>query len=176
MANIKTIQELFWYGMDREVNDLISPPVGMQLNLGAGDKKEIPDTVGLGWRGKKVDVIWKAPDPLPFEDETVAAVHAYHFMEHLTGEHAVEVLREIQRVLKPGGVAYLVTPYYNSQIAANALDHLSWWNEGNWHWLFNNAFYSDQDPDAAWRLDVNLNFIIGIVERNIVMMTQLVKR
>jgi predicted SAM-dependent methyltransferase len=47
---------------------------------------------------------------LGYEDGSVAAVYASHLVEHLYREEALTLLREIRRVLKPGGVCRIVVP------------------------------------------------------------------
>lgn len=46
---------------------------------------------------------------LPFEDESVDAVLAIHLLEHV--EEPQKAVKEIYRVLKPGGYAYFDTPF-----------------------------------------------------------------
>lgn len=178
MAEITTIQEFFWYGMHREIPALLQPQRGSQINLGPGKKKDIPGTIGIG-----LDTGWRAPNELSLPpgmgtnrvpDASIAAVHAYHFLEHLTGDDAVTMLREIERVLKPGGLVYIATPYYNTSLAYHALDHKSFWNEDVWQWLFDTEYYDDH-KQKPWKLKVHTCFIMGIVERNISLLTQLVK-
>lgn len=47
---------------------------------------------------------------LRFPDATFDAVYSAQFIEHLTLEEGEHVLRDVARVLKPGGVLRLVTP------------------------------------------------------------------
>lgn len=47
---------------------------------------------------------------LPFEDESIDFIYSSHFLEHLTPEQAVFVLRVCKRVLKSGGILRLVVP------------------------------------------------------------------
>ena len=99
-----TIQDLFQWGMDRTIPELLTPPDGLQINLGPGNKKIIPNTIGVGLESELLtDRPWKYPEQLPFSNGTVAAVHAYHFMEHFDGRECLEILQDIQRVLMPGG-------------------------------------------------------------------------
>jgi len=51
-------------------------------------------------------------DPLPWPDAVMDAVTCMHVVEHLTGVE--RLLREIVRVLKPGGRVYLETPHPRS--------------------------------------------------------------
>lgn len=178
MQNITTIQDFFKYGLDRDIPDLLAPPEGMHLNLGPGKRKIVHGTVGVGFPGPMTDVVWDAnATPLDelFGHETIAAIHCYQFIEHFSGPHAVRLLKEMENILMQDGVIYIACPYYKSAMAYQALDHRSWWNEEIWHWLFGNEYYDDHESEP-WRLQVHACFIMGIVERNINLFTQLVKR
>jgi len=168
-AEVWSLQQFFKFGLDRDIPELHIPPEGEHLNLGPGKRKVIPETTGLGLPE------WNANyNSIPREKGTVAAIHCYQFLEHFDGDQAVELLWEMERVLMPGGCIYLATPYYTSAMAYQALDHKSWWNEEVWHWLFGNEYYDDHEGDG-WKLRVHLCVIMGIVERNINLFTQLVK-
>lgn len=60
------------------------------------------------WDLVPVDVIGTAEDLSEFADESLDFVIANHLFEHL--EYPVKALVEFQRVLRPGGVAYLALP------------------------------------------------------------------
>lgn len=167
----------------------IAAPVDLPwINLGPGDKKVIDQdlktygdarilkgTIGVGPKTNKLtDVEWIYPQDLPFEDESVGAVHAHQFLEHFDGDDAIGILREIERVLVPGGVAFITVPYQGSSHWGQALDHKSTWNEETWKWLFENEYYDHQGE--PWKLEVHACFIMGIVIRNLDLFTQLVKR
>ena len=47
---------------------------------------------------------------LPFPDASFDAVYSSHTVEHLTRSEAVALLREAQRVLRPGGVCRTLVP------------------------------------------------------------------
>lgn len=111
-------------------------------------------------------------EALPFDDNSVGAVHMHQFLEHFEGDMAIAILREVERVLVPGGVAFITVPYQGSSHWGQALDHKSTWNEETWDWLFNNEYYSTSKP---WSLRVHACFIMGIVIRNLDLFTQLVK-
>lgn len=51
-----------------------------------------------------------ATKPLPFEDVSFDWVYAEHFIEHITLREAISWLKEVRRVLQPGGVARITTP------------------------------------------------------------------
>ena len=82
-------------------------------------------------------------------------------------------MKEAERVLKTGGYINIVVPYYASSLQASCLDHKSSFNERTWSNTFEQYSYDNGTDD--WKLKVHLNLIIGIEERNLALMTQLVK-
>jgi SAM-dependent methyltransferase len=58
--------------------------------------------------GQKVDIVDLNQQGLPYEDASFDVVTATEVIEHL--EHDRDVLREIHRVTKPGGLVILTTP------------------------------------------------------------------
>jgi predicted SAM-dependent methyltransferase len=176
-----TIQELFNIGMKRQLPNLATPPTyhGMRrpiIELGAGNNP-IPDQYNLGgdskydydlpdWDGTK--------DKIPHSDNSIAGIYAFHFFEHFTGEQVIRLLRECERVLIPGGVLTTVVPHRLGSMAYQDLDHKSFYMEETWRTLFDNSDY-DKNREQPWRFKIYFNVIIGIVERNLALMTQLIK-
>lgn len=66
---------------------------------------EHPDTVH---DRERVDV-WGSADELPFEDRSFDTVISFHVLEHT--EEPATVLREMARVLRPGGRVLLAVPF-----------------------------------------------------------------
>jgi len=163
-------QDMFRWGMSRDVPAILSFPSGPIINLGSGRKALPYETTNLDlpdWDARR--------DTIPFGDEEVAGVVAYHFFEHLDGSTATKVVEEINRVLKPGGSALIVVPYYNSQLQHQNLDHKSSWTEETFKNLFTDTTYDREGGRIDWRLKIGFQLICGIVERNICLATQLVK-
>lgn len=172
MKDDMTIQRLFQMGMKRFVPELL-PPVfnhngGEALNLGAGNSSIAgADSLDLpAWDAER--------DPIPREDGSVTTIFAFHFFEHLSGVNVIRVLRECERVLAFGGTLNVVVPHRLSQMAFQDIDHKSFWTEETWKILFDNPHY-DKNREGMWKLAVHANLIIGIAERNLALMTQLVK-
>lgn len=156
-------QMWFRFGMKREILSFL-PPADPQITVGGAEVTN----------NRLYRPHWDAlVSPLPQPNESVETIWCNHFLEHLPGARAVEMLREFERVLRPGGTANIVTPYYNSSLQAQDPDHRSAWNENSWPTIFENKYYSDH---GAWHLEVRVCFIAGIVERNISLFTQLVRR
>jgi len=163
-----TIQDLFAAGMKREIPELLTDIPNSKypsINLGAGNS-HIEGVESLDYPEWDAD-----KDQLPFEDESVSFIHAYHFFEHCS--EPVKVLQECQRVLVGGGVIQIVVPYYTSQMAAHDLDHKHVFCEETWKNLFSTEYYDKNKIE--WEFRIHANFIMGIVERNIALFTQLQK-
>lgn len=79
------------------------------LDLGGGGRRLDPRLVNLDLADlPQVDILAPAA-PLPFRDATLGLVVAQEVLEHLADPHAA--LAEIFRVLRPGGLLYLQTPW-----------------------------------------------------------------
>jgi len=80
----------------------------MQLSEPSGTKTEEGK---LSWIGMKFYYLQHdATKPFPVEEGSFEWVYSEHFIEHIPQQMAVEWLREVRRVLKPGGFLRLSTP------------------------------------------------------------------
>ena len=172
MTKMMTLEQLFTMGMDRSPGLLLEPRVGLSIDLGAGKKR-------FGSPGYNLQLPdWEWPrDPIPAGYGEAAIIHAYHFLEHLTGEDAIALFKEVERVLCVGGIFQFCIPYYNTQLASQDLTHKSYWTEDSFKILFKNKYY---DPTAGkvedWKLEVQYLLIAGVVERNLALVGQLVRK
>jgi hypothetical protein len=172
------IIDVFALGMKREIvpwgGAMAAGPV---LNLGAGNSLLSWDRVEI-YEDSVVDLDlpdWDANSGSAYDrwtGGTVGAIIAFHFLEHVNDP--IWHLWQWQRLLSPGGAAWIVVPYYNSQMMAHDLTHKHAFCEDTWKILFQNDYYNG--PFAGqWKLSVGTNVIIGVAERNLCLMTQLVK-
>ena len=162
-----TLQELFKIGMKREIPELL-PIDSPAVNLGAG-AQQMPYTMNLDypdWNGEE--------DTIPMEENSVGTVFAFHFLEHLPGESVISMLREVERVLKPGGTMLIVVPHAASSMAFHDLDHKSFFNEDTFPNLFDTRYYTKHREDP-WQLKIHLNIVMAVAFRNLAVLTQLVK-
>lgn len=163
-----SIETFFKLGMKRDIIEPISdydPKKCVVINLGCGNSP-IANAVNMDlpkWDADK--------DPIPFSDKTVMQIHAYHFLEHV--KDPIRMLLECQRVLIPGGHMNIIVPYYKSQMASQDLDHKHFFTEETWKTLFSNSYYDKNKIE--WKFSIGTNIIIGVVERNLALMTQLIK-
>lgn len=83
-----------------------------KLNLGSGaDKKE--GFVNMDWNPlTKPDIQHNLNKfPYPFEDNTFDYIEARHVLEHL--EKPFNVMKELHRILKPGGELLVKVPHFS---------------------------------------------------------------
>jgi hypothetical protein len=161
------IQDLFRLGMKRTIPELLTFH-GPAFDIGASGKAVAPGAIPLGLPD------WRFPrDPITTDDGSIATLHCYHFLEHLSGADAIAFLREAERVMIPGAsVLNFCIPFYNSSGMAQDLTHKSAWCEDTFKNLFQNQWYS---PAGDWKLRVHTIIIMGIVERNLALVGQLVR-
>ena len=81
------------------------------LNVGCGMWPD-PAFINLDWHWKPgVDLCWDLTrGPLPLADASIQGVYSDHCLDCIPHAHFKRQLREILRVLKPGGVFRLVLP------------------------------------------------------------------
>jgi len=80
------------------------------LNLGAGTTNLHPHMLNVDFVGfPNIDIVADLADPLPIRSQSVDAVVSISVFEHL--QNPARVAAEVARILKPGGIFYLATPF-----------------------------------------------------------------
>lgn len=85
-----------------------------RLQIGAGPLS-LP-----GWLNSDLrcgDIYLDLLRPLPLPDATFAYVYGEHVIEHVTERAGIRLLRELHRIMRPGGVIRLTTPDLRKIIA-----------------------------------------------------------
>jgi hypothetical protein len=163
---------------------VISPSMRLSVQLGAGRKKiDAPGWSNLDYPEWDAES-WKIGEfnnwRLPFGDGDVEEVVSFHTLDHLTPESVVRTLAEIQRVLCRGGTFTNVVPHGDSQLAKECIMHKSRFMIDTFRNIFSERQYDHRadmgEAPVPWAFDINVNFIYGITERNMVLFTQLVRR
>lgn len=99
------------------------PKDSVIINLGSGPTSVREDVVNIDFYPfKNVDIIADIAK-LPFEDSIVDAVICEHVLEHVSDPEAV--ISEIYRILKPGGIVYIVIPFVMS-FHSSPRDYYRW--------------------------------------------------
>ncbi len=90
----------------------------VKLHFGCGPRI-LPGWVNIdGWSSPGIDFATDLRQPLPFGDATCQLIFTEHVFEHIDAEFRLPVLRELLRVLQPGGTLRIVVP--DCELFANA--------------------------------------------------------
>lgn len=93
------------------------------LDIGCGDCPQYPGNIGLDQRpGKAVAVVADLRNGLPVRDDSVDQIFAVHVLEHLTDY--LRLVDECHRVLRPGGVLHVLSPWWRHVNAVADPTHL----------------------------------------------------
>lgn len=129
----------------------------------------------------KIDLWLDLRRPLPFPSNGVSVAYCSHTLEHLFPEDAIALLREIHRVLEPGGVARIVVPdvTYAFRIArgeaqspwprnfqdpvGQAMNYL--FCDGQHKYAYNHAMLEDFARQAGFETVTNVSDEHGITPR-----------
>ncbi len=109
-SDVRAIRKPF---IDKHVQKLaekfpLDPAATVKLHLGAGNT-HLPGWINSSWfpSDLSMHLSWE----LPFPDNSISFAYAGHVVEHLYyGAETLSLLREVRRVLKPGGVFRVIVP------------------------------------------------------------------
>ena len=105
----------------------------VKLNIGCGYRKMGDGFINIDNRPDvEPDLVWNVLDGLPYPDSSVDFVLANDFLEHIPIGKTVQVIEEIFRVLKPGGIFESMTPSTDGRGAFSDPTHVSYWNKCSW--------------------------------------------
>lgn len=87
---------------------------------------------------------------LPWADNSVGAIRAHDFLEHVPIGQIVPLMNEIHRVLVPGGWLLSHTPSTDGRGAFQDPTHVSFWNENSF-WYYTQAKQAKYVPQITAR-------------------------
>lgn len=92
---------------------------------------------------KDADVIADLNQPWPFVDSSVGIIRSFDVFEHL--KDSIHTMKEVARVLAPGGWLICQVPSTDGRGAFQDPTHVSFWNENSFHYYTreNRAKYID---------------------------------
>lgn len=83
-------------------------PTDKILEIGGGPNPIFRPNLDIR-AGPGVDIVHDANEPLPIENESYEGCFSQFLMEHLHLSKVRGFISEIHRILKPGGIAYIIT-------------------------------------------------------------------
>jgi len=113
----------------------------MKLNLGSGFRSMVGyQNIDIQARCNP-DLVCDVTDGLPYDESSIDEVRAWDFLEHIPLGKTVNVIEEIWRVLKPGGLFESYTPDAEyGQGAFQDPTHVSFWVENSWLYYSHPAY------------------------------------
>lgn len=97
----------------------------IKINLGCGNDKMQGYINVDNDTACKPDVVADLTHRLPFKDNCAIIIRAHNVLEHLPGLSPMNLLKEIYRVLRPGGIFIFRVPMAGTITAHRAIDHVS---------------------------------------------------
>ena len=175
------MRELFKLALKRDPGLFVPEDIvdtGPLFVLGIGETGKYKSSQRFNYRALGLP-FWCFPrDEIPFENESVSFIHCYHFMEHLSGALIPAFMLEVQRVLRTGGIFQYGVPMAGSELSYQDLDHKSFWTTSSFRNLLDNEYYhgyTTSIENREIRLKVQSTAIIGVAERNLMVVGQLIK-
>lgn len=113
---------------------------------------------------------------IPLADNSVGIVRAHDALEHIANKQMI--MKEIHRVLAPGGILLSSTPSTDGRGAFQDPTHVSFWNENSfWYWTRpNQAQYINNNHmfrecklltwfPSEWHRDNNISYVVAHLEK-----------
>jgi len=134
----------------------------MRLNLGCGNsKKKGYINIDIS-REVKPDKVWNLEKiPLPFKDNSIDEILAYHILEHILD--FIQLMHDLHRICKKGAIIKIRTPFYSSWGQFKDPTHVRFFSPFTFDY-FKKGNYSHQvnaNKDMFEVKKVKINFGIG---------------
>jgi predicted SAM-dependent methyltransferase len=102
-----------------------------RLHLGCGNHI-LNGWINIDLDSPTADLHADLTQPLKFKDESIEYIYSEHFIEHITRDQALSLLRECRRVLTTGGTIRLSTPNLKWLVEKYIASDLREWEDVNW--------------------------------------------
>ncbi len=97
-----------------------------------------------------VDLVYAAGEPLPLATESIDEIICIHVLEHI--RELEPVLKELHRVLKPGGTLRIWVPHCFSPVAFGAVNHVHFFT-------YETFFMFDTRHSQTYEFDFHFTFV-----------------
>lgn len=141
--NVYRIHDMYFESLvdawaDRE--DLLKVELGGRMNAKTGYT-----TVDL----RDAHINSDLNGPWPFEDGSVGVVRSFDVFEHL--KDPIHTMKELYRILAPGGYAIIQVPSTDGRGAFQDPTHVSFWNENSFKYYTEHFFNKFIDCDVRFQ-------------------------
>lgn len=128
----------------------------VELELGCGDRKRNKEAIGIDKLDyPDVDIVGDIYEVLAlFPSQSVDAVYAYHFVEHL--QDVSELIKKLARIVKPTGCVEIVAPHFSNPYFYSDPTHRSFFGLYTFCYFTSDSPFSRRVPtyghDLSFRL------------------------
>jgi predicted SAM-dependent methyltransferase len=133
------------------------------LDIGCGPLKKKPEWIGVDALDcEGVDIVGDIYEVLAaFPGESVDEVHSFHFFEHVPDVPLL--LKELQRILKKGGLIEVVVPHFSNAYFYSDYTHKSFFGLYSFSYLVKDNIFKRRVPSYSSHIqlelkEVNLHF------------------
>ena len=131
----------------------------MKLHLGCGnDYKEGYFNCDLSEQVNPDKVI-NLEKPLPFENDSVDEIIAYHILEHIN--NFIPLMHEIHRVCKKGAKIFIKTPFYTGWGQYNDPTHVRFFSIYTFQYFKKGNYSHEVCEKDMFNYKVKINYAIG---------------
>jgi SAM-dependent methyltransferase len=150
-ANVTSFSQL--------MTDLRSKGLPIVIELGPGNSKTYPHSIGIDLIKKdSVDYVWDLRDGLSFiGDNEVDLIFSSHFLEHI--DQLEPFLKEVHRVLKPGGRKIGIVPHFSNPYYYSDYTHKNFWGLYTILYFSQDRFFQRDVPRYYNSLDFRINAV-----------------
>ncbi len=139
----------------------------VKVDLGCGKNKKA-GYIGIDIDKQcKPDIVYDLSKGIPLENASVDEINAAHFIEHL--EDKEKLMKEIHRVLKPGGKFLFEVPSTKGEGAWNHPGHKSYWNKTSFSFWIDDHLLEDRPKFNKIALEEEEHgdsiYVIGALEK-----------
>ena len=147
------------------------------LDIGAADKSGATDQIDIAPFNEKTVVCDVAVEPLPYSDQTFDEVRLEGTFEHIEAcihwkedgkwhrrFPRIELMKEIYRVLKPGGIAHISVPNLETHAWAHDPTHVDVPIVAETFGYFKGGYDWDNDMSTFLRTSYGIDFKFEHVE------------
>lgn len=126
------------------------------LDIGCGPLKKNPAWIGIDMlNAEGVDIVGDIYEVLAaFPSESVDEVHSYHFFEHVPDVPLL--LKELQRVLKKGGLIEVVVPHFSNAYFYSDYTHKSFFGLYSFSYLVHDNILKRKVPTYSDHIQLHL--------------------
>ena len=129
----------------------------VKLELGCGGIRRVPGAITID-REKldSVDIVADLNKSIPMDDASVDEIYSFHFLEHI--DNIDLFLKEVNRVLKPGGKMIGTVPHFSNPYFYSDPTHNSFWG------LYTFSYYDSSQRYLRRKVPVFYSSDLFVVE------------